>query len=46
MSREPEVVVFEEPTFKKRKIATREKDICRVSYGRSYTVAIARFSRW
>ena len=33
MSRRPaEVVVFEEPRFKKRKkIATREKDLCRVN---------------
>ena len=29
---EPEVIVFEEPKFKKRKITTREKDICRVSH--------------
>ena len=29
--KEPEVIVFEEPKFKKKKTATRERDICRVS---------------
>ena len=29
--KEPEVIVFEEPKFKKSKTATRERDICRVS---------------
>ena len=32
---EPEVIVFEEPKFKKLRRVAREKDVCRVSAGLS-----------